>query len=341
MRCRLIFNPESECGEGISAVARRLRSADRVELCPATQPDEVREAARSAPGEGFDRLVVAGGDGTLRDAIQGLAPDFPEIDLAILPLGTGNDLARALGFVDGVEQAVEAATGGEAVPVDVIRLESDEGEGFFANVANGGLGGRVANHVGRDQKKRWGAFAYWKEAVTSMADPTVYAVELRFEEGRREDLEITGLAVANGRFVGGGFPIARAARLDDGVLDVTALLALEPLQLMSAGIDFALGRDTAHDWIRSYSGTRVELRADSAITFSIDGDPFEAEEALFELRPGVLRIVPGPEPPALGSRGEEMTRWPEAFAIDVQEQDLWRSDRGALGALRPAPSGSA
>jgi len=92
-------------------------------------------------------------------------------------------------------------------------------------VANGGFGGRVAADLRVDDKQRWGAMAYWMTSVLELTQLTPFDLEIVLDGQRHACGEALGLAIANGRFVGGGFPIAPNATLDDGLLDAQRLMA--------------------------------------------------------------------------------------------------------------------
>ncbi|HVS14016.1 MAG TPA: diacylglycerol kinase family protein [Thermoanaerobaculia bacterium] len=308
MRFGVILNPNAGTAQRISELILRLPAGQATRLFPLGERDQVPAALADALEAGIERLVIAGGDGTVHQVVEALAPGFPPIELAILPLGTGNDLARSLGLADGLEEAIDAALGGEAVAVDAVRLTAAERQSWFVNVANGGFGGRVAGDLSGDDKRRWGPLAYWMSTIATLVHPTAYEVELTVDDERHQ-LAACGVAVANGRFVGGGFPVAPTARLDDGLLDVTTVDVLPAVELMAAGVDFALGRDPHADQVRTFRGKRIQVHSEPDMPFSIDGEPSWRHDATFEVVPGALRMVPGPHPPALGRWGERASGW--------------------------------
>ena len=270
------------------------------EWWPTSGPHDAAELGQRAVDEGIDRLIVAGGDGTIGQVINGLAPHFAACELAILPLGTGNDLARSLGLgPDRLEQAVDAALHGTAVPVDVIRFQRGEATAYAINAATGGFGGKVASDVQQHDKQRWGAFAYWLTAVTQLTQLQEFNVTLTIH-GRRERHRTYGLEIGNGRFVGGGFPIAPHALLDDGKLDITVIPVLPTLELLAAGFNFALSPGHHDDRLVTYQAEHVEIDSQPDMLFSVDGEPVRAISAGFHVIPQAVRVVAGPDA-ALGS----------------------------------------
>lgn len=302
MRTSLIFNPLSGTAERIKDFLLQLDSRHRCELRPTTRIEDVGRMARESVEEGFERIIVAGGDGTVSQAIQGIAPDFEAIQVAILPLGTGNDLARSLGLSpDDLKVACDAAFSSQIRSIDLIRIRTegaDEEVTYCVNAANGGFGGEVAKEMQGVDKKKWGAMAYWMKAMMHLNAMHVYRVKLQLD-GRDMNRDVIGLVIANGRFVGGGFPIAPRAMLDDGRMDLTLIPEIPGLDLMTIGLNISMGRMVEDERIEMFRAAQVHLTATPEMPFSVDGEPIERFDATFEVLPGVLQMVTGPEPPAL------------------------------------------
>ena len=296
----LLFNAAAGSARAAEDTIREFVQRSGVELRPTRRPGDVEPLMRGILDDGFARVIVAGGDGTISQAVLALAPDFGRIEVAIAPLGTGNDLARALSIdAANLEAALKNALESSARPMDVIQVDDDHGRAHFINAASGGIAGKVAAEVDAEDKQMLGPMAYWMTAVSELADPQPYQVELEFDDGRREQLDVYGLYLANGRYVGGGFTVAPDALLDDGLLDLTAIPALPMLELMGVGLRIALGGQTDDPRLPRFRSSRVHLRSEPDMHFSVDGEPARAIEAQLEVLPGVLRIVPGPNPEAL------------------------------------------
>jgi len=299
MRIALIFNPSSGTAERIAQFLVRLPAGLRCDLHPTGGTGDAGRLAAAARDEGAERIIVAGGDGTLGEVIAGIAPSFDEVELAILPLGTGNDLARALGLApDRIEHACSVALSDRLAAIDLIRISGSQ-TGYCVNAANGGAGGIVAADVNSAAKRSWGAMAYWMTAMSGIGDLQHYQVSLELDDDRFVD-SVLGVAASNGRFVGGGFPVAPRALLDDGMMDVTVIPALPMLELMAAGINLTLTRDQLDDHLRYYRTSRLELRSSPEMPFSIDGEPKRNlttdDCVIFEVQARALRIAVGDTP---------------------------------------------
>ncbi|GIX00037.1 MAG: hypothetical protein KatS3mg111_3369 [Pirellulaceae bacterium] len=313
MRSVLIFNPQAGTADRIKDFLLHLTSGTRCELRPTGSAQDARRFAREAVEEGIDRLIVAGGDGTIGLAIEGIAPHFDRIELAVLPFGTGNDLARSLGFTpDQMEQAYEAAFGPHTVPIDIIRITEKEGVQHCINVANGGFGGRVALDVQSIDKRRWGPMAYWITSASRLVDLQPYEVRMELDGQHDEHISSFGVAIANGRFVGGGFPIAPQALLDDGWMDITVIPVLPTIELMVAGLNFTLNPQS-EERIRTFRARRLRFDSTPEMPFSVDGEPIRHMSFTCETLPRVLRVVASKEAPGLsrtsaGSATESATK---------------------------------
>lgn len=291
-RACIILNETAGHAFGVKARLAPLLKTYRCEFCTKGPDESVEEQARRAVSEGFERIVVAGGDGTLSHVVNGLAADLGRIELGLLPLGTGNDFARSLELpLDRIEAAVAIALGASTCAVDLLRVTGQKT--FYAvNAVSGGMAGKVAADVLDVDKALWGAFAYWMTALSELMN--MQASELHLDiDGQQFDLPSYGVVIANGRYVGGGFPIAPKATLFDEKLSIVIIPVLPAMELLSAGLNYTLGR-TPPEPIKTFEAKRVHVSSTPALHFSIDGEPTRAMEATFEVVPGALRMAVDP-----------------------------------------------
>jgi len=305
MRLCLIFNKQAGSAELIKNFLFHLGPDDRCEVRATSAEMSAAKIARAAAEEGFNRIVAAGGDGTISQVINGIAPHFDAVELAILPLGTGNDFARVLGLdPENPDRSCIRALSKHTEPVDLIQISSGEDTSYCVNVANGGMAGRIAQDIKPEDKKRWGPMAYWVTSISRLIDLQPFRVTLELD-GSAQQKETLCIAVANGRYVGGGFPIAPYAMINDGFLDITVIPVLPLFELMAAGLNFTLAREQREDRIRHYKAKKVRLISDPYMPFSVDGELAQRIDSTFEVVPSALRVVVGPDemgfmPPAKG-----------------------------------------
>ncbi len=285
----IVYNARAGAGEAWEELVRQLAGLRNLTLFPVDRPGAARELTRQALAQGYERVIAAGGDGTVSQVVNGLGPHFDRAELGIVPLGTGNDLARTLGIpLDDPEAALEIALANRVTAIDVMHVSGTSPE-YCVNAATGGIGAKVAADVEAHDKVRWGAFAYWLTAVTKLIEMPEYHVQLELDD-LTHNLDVYGIVIANGIFVGGGFPIAPNASIQDGLLDVTIIPILPTLELLAAGLNFTFGRHYA-DRVASFRSRRVHITTTPEMHFSVDGEPTRTLDTTFEALPSALRVA--------------------------------------------------
>lgn len=311
MKICFVYNPQAGSAQNIGNILTYLDDRHRYELCPTSPQRPAETLAREASEDGSDRIVVLGGDGTLSSVVNGIAPRFSEIEIGLIPAGTGNDFARMLNFqADFFEEACRRAIHGKAKPIDVIRITDNHQKISYAiNVANGGFSGRIAAHVKPEDKKSWGAMAYWITSVSNVVAMESYEVELIFEDQENQMVtDVICVSIANGRFVGGGFPIAPYAEVDDGLLDVTVIPNLPVIELMTSGLQHFTGRTDQDSRIMNFKTRSVRVKAEPDLPFSIDGEVASQMDVLFECLPGAVRFAGYAHTPPLKEMNQDTVK---------------------------------
>lgn len=284
----LILNAKSGSADRLGELLLSLDGL-RLELVMPGDAADLQHYVRQASGR-LRRMIVAGGDGTLNCVVNALGDDS-SVDLALLPLGTGNDFSRCLGFAElSIHDVFSIAMEGRVDRIDAAICRTDEREFAFVNVANGGLGGRIAALVDGDVKQTVGPAAYWLASAQALTDLVTHRVELTVDS-QSMTCDLIGLAIANGRFAGGGFEVAPYAQIDDGELDLTLIPDLSALQVLTASTRYVLDGQPDETPAEAMRGRRVEFRSDPPMPFSIDGESFEIAHGVVECRPEALSFV--------------------------------------------------
>ncbi len=234
-----------------------------------------------------DRLVVAGGDGSIGPAA--LCAAQLGVALAVLPVGTANDFARAQDLPLDLEQACAPARDpGAATRHAELGLA---GGRPFVNAAAAGLS-VVAARAAKPHKSRLGPLAYAVGALRAgaTATPLRCAVDCDGEErfaGRAWQVVVG----ATGAF-GGGSEIG-GTRADDGQLDVAIVPAGSRAGLVRRAYGMRAGRLTSQDGVAHERGGVIDVRIAGAASFNVDGELCRCEPARFALRPGGFEVVVG------------------------------------------------
>jgi YegS/Rv2252/BmrU family lipid kinase len=236
------------------------------------------------PPDDADAVLAVGGDGTVREAAAlAYARGLP---LAILPLGTANDLARTLGIPLNVAAAADLLARGVRRRIDLGRCNGR----IFCNVASVGLSARVAGRLTGDRKKRWGPLAYGREMFDALKTRRDFRVVLEFRD-RSVRHTCIQFGVASGETQGGGNRVSPLARIDDGRFCIYAIERVSLSRLAAMALSVKLG---AHDIWRNahfYEADWLRLVTRRQRSIDIDGDLLERTPAEFELLAGAIEVL--------------------------------------------------
>jgi diacylglycerol kinase (ATP) len=295
-RARVIYNPTSGGGAYDPDEIRNELDGMELDWIETKGPEDAVDAAQHWE-EGL--LIVAGGDGTVHDVVNGLGrAGFPEgVTLGILPAGTGNDLAATLCIPEDPELAEDVIRQNRERRLDVGRVRSEGvGERFFINVATGGLGAEISNFIDEELKKRWGKLSYLRASLEVARNFDVRELTL-YIDGEERQVKAVNIAVGNCRYTGGGWPATPKANPEDGLLDVVVietlgvadLLNLAPAVLAESGY---LDKDGVL-FVRAKE-IRVETQP-PGLEFTADGEIIGNEPARFSVLPKALKVIVGPD----------------------------------------------
>jgi diacylglycerol kinase (ATP) len=230
-------------------------------------PDSLAPELSAFVGEG-DLLVVAGGDGTVGDAVNALEDRLDRIELAILPMGTGNDLASTLRLPTEPAEAARAILEGTARRLDVGVATSEGLRRLFVNSCIGGFPVQVDRAVSEPAKRRLGPLAFTAGALKAATDLRRWSVQL---DGSRVD-DCVAVGVGNGRTGGGGMPLWPHADPGDGELDAVALPAAGTGSAIRLALRVRAGTHGSIDGVVTSRGPWIQVDADPPMEFNVDGE---------------------------------------------------------------------
>jgi YegS/Rv2252/BmrU family lipid kinase len=266
-------------------------------------PEEATTLARDAAGEG-DVVVAVGGDGSIHHAFSGIvdaidsgaaAPTF-----GILPVGTGNDLARMLGLPDRMEDALAILTRGGAREIDygTVAWEGASGAGVrpFINVAGIGLDAKAAL-LAPKLKPYLGNLCYTVSPAISVWTWNSPEATIETIDGEGSVFRWKGkfllASVANGKWVGGGITISPQALLDDRHLDLCLVRATGPLRALVILPKAVKGRHTGLPEVEARPFQEMSVAVSLPSPIHLDGEPCteDATHARFTVSSGQIRIL--------------------------------------------------
>lgn len=290
----IILNLNAGSAGDVDALRHAIRRLEDVALLETTRPGHAAELARRAVNGGCDLVVAAGGDGTINEVVNGLSANWAQARLGILPLGTGNDLARTLALPLDIGTAVEVLGQNRVHALDVVCVESDATR-YFLNVSAGGFSGVVNEHLSEELKAAWGPFAYLRAAMDALPDLANYHMTIQFDDEAPQELVAYNLVVANARYVAGGVPIAPLALLDDGKADVVIVPAASMPRLTLLAPQIWLGRHLDNPDVLFRRARCIHVESSPGMWFNTDGELVGNEPTTFTVLPRVLRVIVGPE----------------------------------------------
>ena len=293
---RLILNGKSAGEPAVRTAVETARAAGHIiDVRPTWEAGQVAVFAREAAEHGVDVVIAGGGDGTVNEVAQGLL-SFPAERmpaLALLPLGTANDLARSLGVpLDDPAAALLMAVEGTITDIDVGYVNDRP----FVNVASGGFGAEVTARTPPELKEAIGSAAYSITGLLNASQLAPYPCCL-IAEGQTLELSLAMLAIGNGRLAGGGYEVAPQARFDDGLVDLVLVSAVGLAELPTLVGELFNVTDENNQHILYRQLAEFELHFVDDFQLNLDGEPLRAKDFTVRVQRNALRIVSPPRSP--------------------------------------------
>ena len=311
MKAKLIVNPVSGTDAApdlLTAINRQLRERiGMLDIVITTVEGDATRAAEHAVRDGYDHLFVGGGDGTLNEVLNGVArleQGLSQVTFGVIPLGTGNDFATALGISENIPDAIDALLEGDAAAVDIGRMN----DRYFVNVSAGGFIAEVSDAVNPQLKTITGKLAYLIGGaqvvmtyepvgaqilrIESAATPPA-ATELHESPLPSTTTRLHAFAVCNSRLVGGGRLIAPHATIDDGRLDVCLIEAMPTVDFLGLLKRVSDGEHIDDDRVTYFQAAALELVFDRVIKVNTDGQVLETSRCRYDVLPRAARFLRG------------------------------------------------
>ena len=289
----LIFNPAARGHK-----ARRIQShpdllGGQCVFLATSSPGHARELAAQAARNGFQTIVAAGGDGTANEVINGIG-DVPgalsTVRLGILPLGTVNVFARELGLPLNTRRAWQTLVRGRERTVDLGRaeftLDGRRQRRYFLQLAGAGLDSRAIELTQWKIKTKIGPLAYLLAGCKALRETRpVVTVQAG------ATLSGEWVAIGNGRFYAGPFPVFPNARLDDGLLDIFVLPKASFPRLAAGLAGLCVGRMRQFAAASQWSAVTLALSSPGRVLLELDGENVGELPATLSVEPGALRVI--------------------------------------------------
>lgn len=288
----LVLHRKSANEPKIKEAVKFVRSSGiklRVRI-PWNKKDKPRVVAE-ALDDGATRVIAGGGDGTVNavvNALVGKGKKKPKVSMGILPLGTANDFAHGLGLpCDDLNECLEIACTRKARKIDVGRAN----DRFFINVTSGGFGAEITATTPVNLKKALGGGAYTLMGLIKAFRLEPYRGQLLVPGEEPVEGAMLFMAVGNSRLAGGGFEVAPKAKVDDGLLDLAAVIHdpdgnLTHLPAEMKDIDNPENRIIYYRQLPEFT-----IESAKGVHFNLDGEPTVETRITFSVLPKHLRVA--------------------------------------------------
>jgi diacylglycerol kinase (ATP) len=269
------------------------------------KPGDGTLLAKRGAESGRKFIIACGGDGTINEVANGILESGADIELGVLPSGTGGDFRRTLGMPTGAREAAQGLKTGETKKIDVGRVTflnhaGIETSRYFLNVASFGLSASVIERVKTKNKFDWlphdllrGKATFAVSTLQEVLDLNFVTVRVRIDEKEEKTLNTINFAVANSRFFGGGMKIAPDACINDGFFDIVNIGDMKTAKILLNAYTLYNGSHLNLSEVKHINARRVEVKpADSRneIHLETDGELPGKLPAVFEIIPEALKV---------------------------------------------------
>ncbi len=261
-----------------------------------TYAGHASELITKAIEDGYRKVIVAGGDGTYNEVLNGLfnqkMVETQEVLLTLLPLGTGNDWARMMKIPLDWQQAIDLLTSGKEYLQDVGRASFFHGkeyiQRFFLNVAGMGFDAFVAQKY--LSQKGLGKYSYFTGLLRGLLNYELPKVRIEVED-RIISTRIFTVAVAICKYYGAGMKIAPSAIANDGLFDVSILGNLTKMEAILELRNLYNGTFVKHPKVETLRCSSIRISSEEDVFLQMDGELIGQTPVQFDIIPASLRVI--------------------------------------------------
>lgn len=249
-------------------------------------PNDGTSIAKWGAEKGFERIVAVGGDGTVNDVLNGIAGTSSA--LGVIPGGSGNDFIRSINKHKEIKKIINDNIYGKILKSDIGICNGK----YFINVASSGFDAQVVIETEKAKKIFSGSLAYIAAVIK-----TIFMYKGRKANIRIDDFILTEntllVAVANGKYYGGGMLPAPRAELDDGYFDVCHIKQVGKAKMLVLFPRFIKGKHENIKEVSVFKGKKIVIDSNEELPVNLDGETFYSSQISFEILPkGINIIVP-------------------------------------------------
>ncbi|OPX45745.1 diacylglycerol kinase [Ruminiclostridium hungatei] len=291
MKHIFIINPAAGKGKSVELVPFiqeyfKAREQEELLIEVTRYPGHAAEVARKHSEAGPCRIYSIGGDGTVNEIVNGMAGSSSA--LGVIPTGSGNDFIRSLHSETDVKTVITRTIEGMEKSIDLARVNDK----YFINIASIGFDANVVYNAELFKKKPGitGSMAYLLSIIYTVFKHRICSIEVDID-GEKTAMNALLVAVANGRYYGGGIMPAPEAQLDDGLLDVCLVSEVSRLKILSLFPKYIKGRHGVIKQVSFKKCKKVKILSETEFSLNIDGEILTAKCADFEIIQSGIRVI--------------------------------------------------
>ncbi len=303
MKTFFVVNPKSangatgkRWGELAASIARTL-SDFGVEFTKGEM--DAMHIARAAIKSGYECIVAVGGDGTINEVVNGFFEDGkalnPNAALGVLPRGTGGDFRKTFDWDLDSDAAVRRLRTPDTRPFDVGCLDYRAHDGstqrrYFANICSFGVSGLVDQEVNRTSKVFGGTVSFMVGSLKALAQYKDQRVRVSFDDRPAEEMAVTTLSVANGKYFGGGMKVAPEADVSDGLFDITVWTGYGVTDFVVRSKSLYSGAHVHSKGTRTLRAKKIVAESSERVLIDCDGEQPGMLPCTMTILPSAIRL---------------------------------------------------
>ncbi|HTP02003.1 MAG TPA: diacylglycerol kinase family protein [Anaerolineales bacterium] len=300
-KIKIILNPVADMGNSWK-VANDLRpmitAHGNADWSGTVYPTHATELAKQAAEQGYERIIAMGGDGTVHEVVNGImqAPEGHRPVLGVVPVGSGNDFAHALGIPLESDRALACALDGKPSSIDLGMMTDEQGRReFFDNTLGIGFDTVVTIRSHKLPIVR-GFLMYFTAVIQTILlnhDPSLMQMDIDGQQWEQSNLMLT---VCNGPREGGGFLVAPEAKIDDGLLHYAVIRKVSRPMMFRLLPEVMKGTHGKFEPVRLGTCKTMKVTADRPMYIHADGEIYTGfgsniRGVSFDVLPGALQVV--------------------------------------------------
>ncbi|MDF2984634.1 MAG: diacylglycerol kinase catalytic region [Eubacterium sp.] len=291
MKHIFIINPAAGKGKSMELIpfindCFKAKTDDELVIEVTKYPGHATEIAKAHSGSGECRVYSIGGDGTVNEIVNGIAGTSSA--LGVIPTGSGNDFIRSLHSETNVKDVIAGTINGIERKIDLAKVNDK----YFINISSIGFDANVVFNANLFKKKPGitGSMAYLLSIIYTVFKHKICKIRVDID-GNIIDMDALLVAVANGKFYGGGIMPAPDASLDDGLLDICLVSEVSRLKILHLFPKYIKGQHGVLKEVSFFKGREIRIQSDEDVCLNIDGEIIEAKTIDFQIIQAGIKII--------------------------------------------------